>query len=204
MKPRKPAVLAAAAMILLILSGACANKPFLVVHYQLPPPADTLMNKRVSMVIRDIRENKALLSESARKSLPEFNDTYSLVVVKSDGSGNLLGIYEVEALIAEAFERRLNSLGLQVEPSTDKSEYELEIKLNKFKLDLTGRNWVVSMNYQANLSKSSRVLAMETVDGSAQRLKVMGTGDAEKLLGGLLTDMVNRLDLERLFQQAQR
>jgi ABC-type uncharacterized transport system auxiliary subunit len=204
MKPRKPAVLAAAAMTLLTLTGACANKPFLIVHYQLPAPADTPMNKRVSLMIRDIRENKAFLSESARKSLPEFNDTYSLVVVKADGSGNLLGIYEVEALIAETFERRLNSLGLQVGPSADQSEYELEIKLSKFNLDLTGRNWVVTMNYQANLSKNSRVLAVESVDGSAQRLKMMGAGDAEKLLGELLTDMVNRLDLERLFQQAQR
>ena len=201
MKPSKPAVFAAAALILLVLTGACSSKPFLVVNYQLPSPADTVMDSTVSLVIKDIRKNKAFLTESAQKSLPEFNDTYSLVVVKPDGSGNLLGVYEVEALIAEAFEHRLNILGLQVSPSAGQGEYELEINLAKFKLDLSGRNWVVNMNYQARLSKNSRLIAMESVDGSAQRLKVMGAGEAEKLISELLTDMVNRLDLEKLFQK---
>jgi len=204
MELRKPAMLAAAAMILLILTGACSTKPFLIVHYQLPPPAETLADKTVSLVITDIRKTKAFLSESAKKSLREFNETYSLVVLKADGSGNLLGVYEVDALLAEIFKQRLNNLGLQVSPSSSQSEYELEIKLKEFKLDLARRNWVVNMNYQASLSKNSRIVAMESVDGSAQRLKVMGAGDAEKLLGELLTDMVNKLDLVKLFQQAQR
>ncbi len=204
MKPSKPAMLAAAAMTLLILTGACSTKPFLIVHYQLPSPAETLAGKAVSLVITDIRKTKAFLSESAKKSLPEFNETYSLVVLKADNSGNLLGVYEVDALLAETFKQRLNNLGLQVTPSANQGGYELEIKLKEFKLDLAGRNWVVKMNYQASLSKNNRLLAMESVDGSAQRLKVMGTGDAEKLLGELLTDMVNKLDLVKLFQQAQR
>lgn len=204
MNPSRPAMLAAAATILLILSAGCAGKPFIVVHYQLPSPTDTLKDNAVSLVIRDTRKNKAFLSQNAKKSLPEFNETYSLVVVKADGSGNLLGVYDVDALMAEAFKQRLNNLGLQVSPSADQSEYELAITLNKFNLDLSGRKWVVKMNYQANLSSGSRLLAMESVDGSAERLKVMGAADAEKLVGELLTDMVNKVDLEKLFEQAQR
>jgi hypothetical protein len=204
MKPSQPAMLAAAAMILLLLTGACSSKPFLIVHYQLPSPAETLANNEVSLVIADIRETKTFLTESAKKSLGEFNETYSLVVLKADGSGNLLGIYEADALLAETFKQRLNNLGLPVSASVNQSEYALEIKLKKFKLDLAGRNWVVNMNYEASLSKNSRLLASESVDGSAQRLKVMGAGDAEKLLGELLTDMVNKLDLVKMFQQAQR
>jgi hypothetical protein len=204
MKPSQPAMLAAAAMILLFLTVACSSKPFLIVHYQLPSPAETLANNEVSLVIADIRETKTFLTESAKKSLAEFNETYSLVVLKADGSGDLLGIYEADALLAETFKQRLNNLGLQVSASVNQSEYALEIKLKKFKLDLAGRNWVVNMNYEASLSKNSRLLASESVDGSAQRLKVMGAGDAEKLLGELLTDMVNKLDLVKMFQQAQR
>lgn len=204
MKPSKPAMFAAAAMILLFITGACSTKPFLIVHYQMPSPAETLAGNEVSLVIADIRQTKVFLSESAKKSLPEFNETYSLVVLKADGSGNLLGVYETEALLAETFKQRLNTLGLKVSAPGNQSEYELEIKLKEFKLDLAGRNWVVKMNYEAGLSKNSRLLAMESVDGSAQRLKVMGTGDAEKILGELLTDMVNKLDLVKLFQQAQR
>jgi len=203
MKPRKTAMLTAAALTLLILTGACSTKPFLIVHYQLPASAEALAGKAVSLVITDIREPKSFLSQRAKKSLPEFNETYSLVVLNADGSGNLLGVYEVDALLAETFKQRLKNLGLQVSSSANQGQYELEIKLKEFKLDLAGRNWVVNMSYQANLSKNSRLLAMESVNGSAQRLKVLGTGDAEKLLGELLTDMVNKLDLVKLFQQAQ-
>lgn len=204
MRPSKRTMLAAAALILLILTGACSSKPFLIVDYQLPSPSNTLEGKEVSPVITDIRENKAFLSESAKKSLREFNETYSLVVLKEDGSGNLLGVYEIDALLSEIFKQRLNNLGMQVPPPANKAEYELEIRLKEFKLDLAGRKWIVNMNYQAHLLKNGRLLAMQSVNGSAERLKVMGKSDAEKVLAELLTDMVNKLDIAKLFQQAQR
>lgn len=204
MKFSKCAILAAAACILLILTGACSSKPFLIVNYQLPSPTDTLADKEVSQVIIDKRQSKAFLSESAQKSLREFDETFSLVVLKEDGSGNLLGIYEVDALIDEIFKQRLINIGLQVSAPTGQTEYELEIKLEEFKLDLAGRKWILNMSYQANLLKNGRLRAVESVNGSAERLKVMAKSDAEKLLGELLTDMVNKLDLVKLFQQAQR
>ena len=196
-------MLAAAALVLLIFGGACSSKPFLIVHYQLPSSSDALAGKSVSPVITDTRANKDFLSESARKSLREFEETYSLVVIKEDGSGNLLGIYQVDTLLYEVFNQKLTNLGMQVpSPNTD-PEYELEIKLKEFKLDLAKRKWIVHMNYQASLLKNGSILALETVDGSAERLKVMGKSDAEKVLGELLSDMVNKLDLAKLFQQAQ-
>ena len=204
MKSSKHAFLAAAAMILIFTAGACSNKPFLVVQYQPPSSTDTLAGKEVSQVITDDRATKTFLSESAKKSFREFNETYSLVVLKEDGSGDLLGIFKIDALLNEIFKQRLNSLGLQVSPPTNQSDYEFEIKLKEFNLDLVKRNWVVNMSFQASLSKNSRLLAMESVAGSAERLKVMGISDAEKLIGELLTDMVNKLDLVKLFQKAQR
>ncbi len=39
------------------------------------------------------------------------------------------------------------------------------------------------MSYQAGLSKNSGLVAKESVNGSAERLKVMGKSDAEKILG---------------------
>ena len=48
------------------------------------------------------------------------------------------------------------------------------------------------------------VRAMETISGSAERLKVMTKSDAEKVLSELLTDMANKLDVARLFQQARQ
>ena len=84
------------------------------------------------------------------------------------------------------------------------AEFDLEIRLKEFKLDLAGRKWIFKMNYQANLLKNGSLLAMESVNGSAERLKVMGKSGAEEVLGEMLTDMVNKLDLAKLFQQARR
>jgi len=196
---------AAALLAITALTAACSSeKPFLIVHYQLPPASQALAGEKVSVTVNDLRQDRAFLSESAKKSLLAFNDTYSLVVVKNDGSGNLIGIYGLNALISEIFSKRLTNMGIQVVPSADSADYQLEIKLNEFKLDLVDRKWVAGMNYQADLLKDGRVRAMQTISGSAERLKLMAKSDAEKLLSELLTDMANKLDLAKLFQQAQR
>ncbi len=190
--------------MLLILIAACSSKPFLIVNYQLPESADSLEGIQTSLRISDVRENKAFLSANAKKSLKKFNDTYSLVVLQADGSGNLLGLYQVDALMAEIFKQRLNSHGVQVSAIPDNTPNTLEIRLKQFKLDLVGQKWIVTMNYQANLLRNGQPVASESVDGSAERLKVTGKGDAEKLLGELITDMVNKLDVNTIFERAQR
>jgi uncharacterized lipoprotein YajG len=198
-------ILATALLIMTGVTGACtSDKPFLIVHYQLPSSSQALAGRRVSLAVTDVREDKAFLSESARKSLLTFNNTYSLVVLKEDGSGNLIGIYDLNALMAEIFRQRLTNMGMQVAPSAESADYELEIKLKEFKLDLANLKWVVSMNYQADLVKDGSVRAMETISGSAERLKLRAKNDAEKVLSELLTDMANKLDLTKLFQQAQQ
>ena len=203
MKTSEGVILAAALFILPILAAACTPKPFLIVNYQLPAASDTLSGQETALVISDYRENKAFLTEDAKPSLIQFNETYSLVVLKEDGSGDLLGVYEVETLLAEIFKHRLNNMGIQVSPADVQPVYELEIRLEEFKLDLYQRKWIITINYQANLFKNGRLLAMESINGSAERLKVVGKSDAEKILGELLTDMVNKLDLPKLFQQAR-
>ena len=170
----------------------------------MPESTDSLEGLQTSLKILDIRENKALLSESAKNSLKKFNDTYSLVVLQADGSGNLLGLYKVDALMAEIFKQRLNSQGMLVPSTIENSPNTLEIRLKQFKLDLAGRKWIVTMNYQANLLINGQFVATESVNGSAERLKVTGKGDAEKILGELISDMVNKLDLTTIFERAQR
>jgi hypothetical protein len=76
----------------------------------------------------------------------------------------------------------------------------VEIILKVFKLDLVGRKWVINMTYQANLVRQNRFAAGETVTGSAERMRVVGSKDAEMVVGELVTDVVNRLDLSALFK----
>ena len=56
------------------------------------------------------------------------------------------------------------------------------------------------MTYQANLIRQNRFAAGETVTGSAERLRVVGSKDAELVIGELITDVVNRLNLSELFK----
>jgi hypothetical protein len=105
-------------------------------------------------------------------------------------------------LISEIFRQRLQSFGVRVSASGAGAPNTLEIKLKQFELDLARRKWVVKMSYQASLLNEGRYVATESVNGSAERLKVTGKSDAEKVLSELITDMVNKLDIATIFEQA--
>ena len=81
MKFRKRWILTIPALVLAFFAGACTPKPFLKVQYQLPSPSSTLEGKKVALAVSDMREKKAFLTENARKSLKDFNGTFSLVVL---------------------------------------------------------------------------------------------------------------------------
>jgi hypothetical protein len=183
--------------------GACASKPFLKVQYQLPSTSAALTGETISLTISDRRKDAAFLSSSAEKSLKNFDGTFSLVVLRDDGSGNLIGAYDMDSLVKAVFTQRLKNEGAQVSAAADSDGARLEIELKEFKLDIVDRKWVLRMSYQAGLTGQSGVLAEESVNGSAERVKVMGKTDAEKILGELVTDMVNKLDVATLFQKTR-
>ena len=204
MKFKKRWIFTIPALALAFFAGACTPKPFLKVQYQLPSPSSTLEGQKVTLAVSDMRGKKAILTENARKSLKNFNETFSLVVLAEDGSGNLTGVYDIVPLFTEVFQQRLKNEGIQVAAVVDDAIPELKIEITEFQLDLVGRKWVVSINYRASLLDSGDLLSMESVSGEAERLKVTGKSDAEKILAELLTDMVNKLNLVRLFQQARQ
>ena len=192
------------ALVLAFFAGACTPKPFLKVQYQLPSPSSTLEGEKAAITVTDMRGKNTFLTENAKKSLKNFNETFSLVVLAEDGSGNLTGVYDIVPLFTEVFQQRLKNEGIQVAAVVDDAIPELKIEITEFQLDLVGRKWVVSINYRASLLDSGNLLSMESVSGEAERLKVTGKSDAEKILAELLTDMVNKLNLVRLFQQARQ
>jgi hypothetical protein len=58
------------------------------------------------------------------------------------------------------------------------------------------------MAYEARLSKDGKVLARQIVSGEGERMKIMGREQADIILGEVFTDLVNRVDLDRLFREA--
>jgi hypothetical protein len=202
MTPRKRRIFLIPALLLAFFAGACASKPFLKVQYQLPSPSSTLEGKQVSLTVSDMRSKVPVVTETARKSLRDFKGTFSLVVLRDDGSGDLRGAYDLVSLFSEVFQQRLKNEGIQATTVADSLLPELKIEITEFQIDFVDRKWIVGMNCQASLIDNGILLSKESVSGQAERLKVMGKKGAEKTLSELLTDVVNKLNLVGLFQQA--
>ena len=191
------------AILMAVVVSACATKPFLKVRYQLPSSKTALTGESISLAVSDRRNNDSFLSNNAQKSIKNFNGTFSLVVLGHEGSQNIVGVYDLNTLLKEIFKQRIQNEGLQVMSTADSASPNLQIQLMVFKLDIVDRKWVLRMSYQAELSASSGVIAKESVNGSAERLSVMGKSDAEKILGELVSDMANKLDITKLLDQTR-
>ena len=203
MKLRKRWALLVPVLVLTFFAGACTSKPFLKVQYQLPSPSRTLAGQQVDLAVSDKRSKHGLVTENARKELKNFKGTFSLIVLREDGSGDLRGAFDLVSLLSEVFRQRLKNEGILATTVAKGTLPELKIDITEFQLDYANRKWIVSMNYRASLSDNGIPLSKESVSGEAERLKVMGKKGAEKILSELITDVVNKLNLVGLFQQAR-
>jgi hypothetical protein len=181
----------------------CASKNFLVVNYQLPAEPQILAEPSVSLVIKDFREDPAIVTRTAKKVLKDFHGNFALIVDRENEKSRLVGAFSLHSLIRELFKQRLENAGVRVASEEESREMVVEIILKTFKLDFVERKWVIDMTYQANLLKQDRFIAGETITGSAERLRVVGSKDAERVVGELITDVVNRLNLNALFKSNQ-
>jgi hypothetical protein len=178
----------------------CASKHFLVVNYQLPKEPETLREASVALVFKDSREDPAILSKSAKMALKNFSGYFTLIVSQENKKDHLAGAFGLHSMIKQIFKHRLENAGIQVASGEESRETVVEIILKTFKLDLVERKWVIKMTYQANLVRQNRFITGETITGSAERLRVVGSKDAELIVGELITDVVNRLNLSELFK----
>jgi hypothetical protein len=189
-------------LLVAIATSFCASKNFLKVNYQLPTESVELKETRVALTVKDVRENPTIVTKSAKQALKNFTGHFVLNVAKENKDYKLVGAFGLISMIREIFRHRLENAGVQVVTEEDFGDSIVEIVLKEFKLDLQNRKWIIKMNYQANLIKQNRVVAGETITGSAERLRVISGKNAEMVIGELVTDMVNRLNLNDLLQAA--
>ena len=142
-----------------------------------------------------------MLTKSAQEYLSDFSGRFTLVVVQDSGDEKLLGAYDLSALLKEAFKQHLHQNGLQV---TEKIQlkHQIEFVLNRFVLDLEARKWILTMSYQTILRENGDLVISESISGNAERVKVVGSRDAEKIISELISDTINKVDITELFQQA--
>ena len=187
------------ALVTILLAAGCASTSYIEVIYKLPVAQGELGNRTVSLTVVDLRRDKSIAGPHAEKELEYFTGLFSLYIERDGKKPLLIGAFDLTALFKEAARQRLVSGGIEVLDKKVADTPEVEIQLQEFVLDRDGRNWKATLAYKAVTRKDGRVLTNQTVSGSAERLKIVGTRDAEKLLGEIFSDMVNRLNLEQLF-----
>ena len=195
---RKKAILTV--LFIGILSSACASKNFLTIKYQLPPQPVERKEMRVALAVKDIRENPSIATKSARMALKNFTGHFALIVTQENTNDKLVGAFSLDSMIKEIFKLRLENAGIVVAAEEDPATPLVEIVLKEFKLDLQNRKWIITMNYQANLVKEDIIVTGQTITGSAERLRVVGSKDAEIIVGELVTEVANKLNLNDLLQ----
>ncbi|CAD7846340.1 MAG: hypothetical protein [Olavius algarvensis Delta 4 endosymbiont] len=182
-----------------LLMAGCASTSYIEVTYQLPQPEQPVGPKTVFLQVVDQRTTATIAGPNAQKELEDFTGLFSLYVATKGQKPDLIGAFDLAALFKEALQRRLESEGVTVLAPQAADQPLLEIQLQEFVLDREGKSWKANLAYKAVTSKGGRILTNQNVSGSAERLKIVGTRDAEKLLGEIFSDMVNKLDPEKLF-----
>ncbi|MBC8419972.1 MAG: hypothetical protein H8E10_15400 [Desulfobacterales bacterium] len=189
-------------LLISVLLISCASIPELQVLYQLPPLSTQLEGRSVTLVIDDARASKTILGKGAEEEFKGFSGSISLSVADANKKGYRVGIFRVPQLMREAFARKLETSGVKVLSEKTVGVPLLVIVLKEFSLDLVGREWLAKMSYEARLKGEKGAVANQIINGKAERYKLIGRDSADTLMGEIFSDMVNALDLSRLFKQA--
>ena len=201
-KVNKSVLYGAASLFLFGFIVSCTTISFIKVNYHLPVTTNDLKGKSVFLSFEDARQSKDLLGEGARQDFKNFSENISFSVSQGTENGYNLGVFDLSALFVEAFKRRFEALGIEVVQKKKESQIEIKIVLTAFLLDQVGRSWTFDMGYEARLIKGGEMLTKQMISGQSERVKLIGLREADILVGESFTGLVNKLDLERLFQQA--
>ena len=194
--------LVAAAFLAAAWLAACASTGVLGIDYRVPAPPSQSIARTVSLTFEDERASAAFLTPMARDELEGFANAFALTVSRTGGPGELRGAYELAPLLREILRVRLEAAGVRVAAPGAGSEAQFRFVLKEFKLDFGDRKWSSRMGFEALLMRDGSLLSRQSVNGSAERIKIMGKSEAEKLLSELMTDTVNQMDVGALFKQA--
>lgn len=188
---------------LLLLFMGCAPRTYLIVDYQVPASSQQLDGQQVRLLVTDSRLDPYILSPAVARQFEGFQDRYSLAWVTPDRGRIIAGEHDLQGLFHAAFQKRLEVLGVTVVPDDIQTAPLFQVDLQSLKVDQESRNWVAQMSYTASLTKDNKLIASETVRGSAQRTKIIGRKGADNTLSDIFSDIINRLNITNLFKQAQ-
>jgi hypothetical protein len=186
---------------LFVLMVLCTKIQYIQVDYRLPPEQVGLKDKKVLLSFQDNRNPKDIIGAGAKSDYKNFSNNFSYSLARGTEKGFKIGVFDLPDLFMETFTSRLENLGLIVLKEKGGEDAEVVIVLNEFLLDRVKLTWKFSMAYEVRLIKEGKVVTTQMKTGKGERLKLYGRKEADVVVGETFTDMVNRLDVERLFQQ---
>ncbi|MCG6911011.1 MAG: hypothetical protein LJE94_12925 [Deltaproteobacteria bacterium] len=185
--------------LLVAFAAACAKPYSVKVLYTLPEAPQQLQGQKIGLQVEDRRADKSVFSEKARSEFDLWNGNFTLATNEGEASSQT---YDLQDLVATALKERLKAMQVEVVEDGAEALPVMRVAIEQFKIDLEGRTWYAGFAYRARLSKDSSKIARESVNGKAERAKIMGRGGGEKLIGELLTDGLNKLNVSKLFENA--
>jgi len=189
-------------LAVLFFTQACSSIAYVQLNDRLPAKATALEGKKVFLVVEDERKTKDFAGRGVKREFDNFSESIAYSVKKGTEPGLKMGLYDVSSLVREAFRLRVGNEGAEIVPDKTAGQVELVFVLQEFSLDLVDRNWKVRLAYEVRLVKEGAVLAKQFATGEAERLKILGTEQADTVVGDLFTDVMNRLTVAKLFRDA--
>ncbi len=184
-----------------MIAAGCAKPSYLDVRYALPPASHGLSGMQAALEIRDERAHMEIFAGDAKKEFEYFTGIFSLSLERG-GASHVAGTYDLPMLFAEAFRKRLAAIGVEVVSRPSENVPLVEIVLHRFLIEGAGRKWIADIAYEARLLVEGRTTATQAVSGKAERFKLMGHSGAEKVIGEIFTESVNKFDLSKLLDKA--
>ena len=187
----------------LLFAQACSSSiAYVQLNDRLPAKATALAGKKAFLAVEDERKTKDFAGRGVKREFINFSETIAYSVKKETEPALKLGLYDVPSLVREAFRLRVENEGVEVVSERKAGQVELILALQEFSLDLVDRNWKMKFGYEVRLVKDSNVLAKQFANGEAERLKLLGTEQADTVVGDLFADVMNRLNVTKLFRDA--
>jgi len=187
---------------MLFFTQACSSIAYVQLNDRLPAKASALDGKKVFLTVEDERKTKDFAARGVKREFDNFSESLAYSLSEGAGPGLRMGLYDVPSLVKEAIRLRVENEGAEIVVDKKAAHAELVFALKEFSLDLVERKWKVRLGYEARLVKNGTVLARQVATGEAERLKIMGTDQADAVVADLFADVMNRLNLPKLFQEA--
>jgi len=185
-----------------LFTQACSSIAYVQLNDRVPAKALAPEGKKAFLSVEDERKTKEFAARGVKREFDNFSENIAYSVQKGTEPALKLGLYDAASLVKEAFRVRVESEGVEILPERKPGQVELVLALQEFSLDLVNRNWKVKFGYEVRLIKNGAVLAKQFANGEAERLKLMGTDQADAVVGDLFADVMNRMNVAKLFRDA--